>query len=260
MFRSGQYEVIVGRKLVRQHSSLRIGASVKIGSKSLNVVGVFSDAGSVSEGEVWLDRPVLIELTTPATGLRDGNLSSSLRIRSPRPDLQNYLTKILREEATSTENFLTATTEKAFLRSQGQDLERSFDRALLLVGTFMGGGAIFGAILTMYGVVARRGKEIATLRAIGFGRGAISASVVSEALILSFVGSVMAYLVALPILWGFSISTFNPMSNSEVSIGVSLGPKEIVMALGFALFMGSVSSILPCVKSLRIPVAQGLRG
>ncbi len=57
-----------------------------------------------------------------------------------------------------------------------------------LIAFLMGIGAVFGAINTMYNAVASRTREIATLRAIGFGSLPVVASVIGESLALATAG------------------------------------------------------------------------
>jgi hypothetical protein len=61
-----------------------------------------------------------------------------------------------------------------------QEANQIFGLVGIAVGVFMGLGAIFAALNTMYSAVSVRAREIATLRAIGFGAGSVVVSVPDE--------------------------------------------------------------------------------
>src|SRR3982750_1552962 len=75
------------------------------------------------------------------------------------------------------------------------------------VGVVMAIGAVIGALNTMYSAVDGRTREIATLRAIGFGGTAVVASVMLESLALAIPGALLGAAVAWLAFNGHAIST-----------------------------------------------------
>jgi putative ABC transport system permease protein len=127
-----------------------------------------------------------------------------------------------------------------------------------LVAIVMGVGAIFGALNTMYSAVAERSREIATLRAIGFGAGSIIASFIFEALLIALVGGVLGCLVVLPVN-GWTTSTMNFQTFSHVAFAFQVTPALLGAGIAFALFMGLIGGVPPAIRAAQRPVALALR-
>jgi putative ABC transport system permease protein len=147
--------------------------------------------------------------------------------------------------------------ETEFYRRASQEANEVFGLVGIAVAVFMGLGAIFAALNTMYSAVSVRTREIATLRAIGFGAGGVIASVLAEALLLSLLGAVV----------GASISwlLFN---GNTVTIGDSIGsivfkmevtPALLLLGVVLACAVGLIGGLLPAVRAARLPVATALR-
>ena len=128
-----------------------------------------------------------------------------------------------------------------------------------LIAGLMGIGAVFGAVNTMYTAVASRTREIATLRALGFGNFPVVFSVLSEALVLSLIGGVIGGLVAWIAFDGYQTSTMNFQSFSQVAFAFAVTPKLLTTALIYALLMGLVGGLLPALRAARLPVVTALR-
>jgi putative ABC transport system permease protein len=126
------------------------------------------------------------------------------------------------------------------------------------VAAIMAIGAIFGALNTMYSAVAERGREIATMRALGFNASSVIFSFLVEALLISFIGGVIGCLVVLP-LNGLTTSTMNFQTFSNLAFAFKITPELLVKGIIFALVMGVVGGLLPAVRAASLPVATALR-
>jgi len=126
------------------------------------------------------------------------------------------------------------------------------------VAAIMAIGAVFGALNTMYSAVAERGREIATMRALGFGAVAVVVSFLVEALLISFVGGGLGCLAVLP-LNGLTTSTINFQTFSNLAFAFKITPELLVKGVLFALTMGLIGGLLPAVRAARLPVAAALR-
>jgi putative ABC transport system permease protein len=126
------------------------------------------------------------------------------------------------------------------------------------VAMIMAIGAVFGALNTMYSAVADRGREIATMRALGFGGPSVVFSFLIEALLISFVGGVLGCLAVLR-LNGLTTSTINFQTFSNLAFAFKITPNLLVMGVGFALAMGVLGGFFPAVRAARLPVATALR-
>jgi putative ABC transport system permease protein len=119
-------------------------------------------------------------------------------------------------------------------------------------------GAVFGAMNTMYAAVGARAREIATLRALGFGRGAVLGSFLLESVVLAALGGVLGCLVSLPI-DGITTGTMNWDTFSDLSFAFRITPQILATGFVFAIAMGIVGGLLPAVRAARLPITVGLR-
>ena len=127
-----------------------------------------------------------------------------------------------------------------------------------IIAVVMGIGAVFGALNTMYSAVAERSREIATLRALGFGSGSIVISFVVESVCIALVGGLLGCVVVLP-LNGLTTGTINWQTFSHLAFAFSVTPGLLAMGLAFALLMGLVGGVPPAVRAARAPIAFALR-
>ena len=127
-----------------------------------------------------------------------------------------------------------------------------------LVAAIMAIGAVFGALNTMYSAVAERGREIATMRALGFGGPSVVLSFVIEALLIAFVGGLVGCLAVIP-LNGLTTGAMNLQTFSHVAFAFKITPELLVRGVIFALVMGLIGGLFPAVRAARLPVATALR-
>jgi putative ABC transport system permease protein len=123
----------------------------------------------------------------------------------------------------------------------------------------MGIGAVFAALNTMYSAVSSRTREIATLRALGFGAGPVVTSVLLESAVLGLVGGVVGGVLVYLVLNGYQASTLNWGSFSQLTFAFTVTPSLLVTGLGYSLILGLVGGLLPGVRAARMPVTTGLR-
>ncbi len=126
------------------------------------------------------------------------------------------------------------------------------------VAAIMAIGAVFGALNTMYSAVAERGREIATMRAVGFNPGSVVLSFLFEALLISFVGGVLGCLAVLP-LNGLTTSTINFQTFSNLAFAFKITFDLLWMGVVFALIMGVLGGMPPAIRAASRPVASALR-
>jgi putative ABC transport system permease protein len=249
-FRRGLNEVIVGRGAAAQFAGLEVGGEVLFGRTPWRVAGIFEDGGSVSESEIWTDATVL------QGAYNRGSSVQSVRVRLPGPgELDGLVTHL---EADPRFNF-TVRTEREFLESQSRVLVTIVRTLGALIALLMGVGAVFAALNTMYSAVAARSREIATLRALGFGAAPVVASVLVESLLLGLLGGLLGGMLAYVGFNGAQASTLNFQSFSQVAFAFTVTPALLFTGLGYALLLGLVGGLLPGLRAARMPVTVGLR-
>jgi putative ABC transport system permease protein len=250
MFTPGTNEIVVGRAASRQFSGLSIGTSVRWGESSWQVVGVFDAGGSVAESEIWCDAKVL----QPA--YRRGNSYQSVIARLESAEsFQTF------KDALTTNPRLSVTVirEPDYYAQQSQVLQTIIRSIGFGIAGLMGLGAIFGAINTMYSAVANRTREIATLRALGFGSSPVVVSVMVEAVLLSLAGGLIGGLLAWAAFDGYQTATMNFQSFSQVAFAFKVSPSLLARGMFFALVMGLAGGLFPAIRAARMPVVTALR-
>jgi putative ABC transport system permease protein len=126
------------------------------------------------------------------------------------------------------------------------------------VGAIMSVGALFGALNSMYAAVAARTKEIAILRALGFGTVPIILSVLLEAAFLGLTGGLAGILAADALFNGYTAATLGA-DFSQVVFAFRVTPPLMAHALLIALAIGLVGGLIPAVSAARLPVISALR-
>jgi putative ABC transport system permease protein len=131
------------------------------------------------------------------------------------------------------------------------------------IGFFVAGlmaiGAIFGALNTMYSAVAGRTREIATLRALGFGPLPVILSVMVESVALAVIGGALGATLAYVTFNGFTASTINWQTFSQVAFAFSVTPTLLVTAIIWAAMIGLIGGFFPALRAARMPIASALR-
>jgi putative ABC transport system permease protein len=249
-FTPGRNEIIVGRAALDQYAGLDLGSTVRWGQSVWTVVGIFDDDHSVAEGEIWCDAHVAQPI------YHRTNSYQSVNVKLASPDGFEALKDALTADPRLT---VTVMHQADYYAQQSRDLERLIRTVGFVFGGLMGLGAIFAAVNTMYTAVASRTREIATLRALGFGGASVALSVLAEATCLSLLGGVAGGAIAWAAFDGFRTSTMNMQSLSQVSFGFAVTPRLLAAGLVYAVIMGLLGGLLPAVRAARLPVVVALR-
>jgi putative ABC transport system permease protein len=250
MFRTGTNEIVVGRSASRQFANLSVGSTVRSGKTSWQVVGIFDANGSVAESELWCDASVL------QGAYQRGNSYQSVFARLESPDRFQVL-----KDALTTDPRLSVTVirEPDYYAQQSQVLQSIIRSVGFAIAALMGLGAVFGAVNTMYSAVASRTREIATLRALGFGSVPVVLSVLAEALVLSIIGGGLGGLLAWAAFDGYQTATMNWQSFSQVAFAFAVTPALLMRGLIYAAGIGLLGGLLPAIRAARLPVVTALR-
>ncbi|MES1190791.1 MAG: ABC transporter permease [Steroidobacter sp.] len=250
MFTPGKFEVIVGRGAASQFAGLDVGTQVKWGTTVWEVVGEFEDAGGVSESEIWTDATVL------QGAYNRGTSYQSVRVKLTSPSAM----QALKDELTTNPQLnLRILSEADYYAEQSRSLSIMVTTVGYTVAILMGLGAIFSALNTMYSAVSARTKEIATLRALGFGKFSVVVSVLSEAMLLGLIGGVVGCLVAYVGFNGIRASTLNFTSFSQITFAFTVTPSLLLGGLIYALALAFIGGFMPGVRAANLPIVSGLR-
>ena len=243
LFHPGLHELIAGRAAHNQFKSLDVGDHLMLRGTAWTVVGVYEDQGGIDENAIVADadtvlsafnrtayQSVAAQLDSPASFNRFRDALKS----NPQLDVDvKHLTQ--------------------YYRDQLKQLTSLFDFVGYFVGTVMAIGAVFGSLTTMYLAVDARVREIATLRALGFGGTAVVASVMVEALLLAIPGALIGIAIAWLLFNNHAIAT------GGVSFSLAVTPALVETGIVWALAIGFIGGLAPSIRAARLPVATALR-
>ncbi len=242
MFQSGKREMIVGVGAQMMFQHMEIGEKVILPDGEWPIVGVFA-TGDLLEGQLVGDTETLI------TSLHKTNYNTVL-VRLASPDSLDTFKKALTTNPTLSVDVIRHSDWYARIASQS-----TFALALLgyTVGTVMAIGALFGCLNTMYSAVSTRGREIATLRALGYGAFPVAVSVILEAVLLSMAGA----LIGAGIAWSLYDGKQDLFGNSVFHLSVS--PAQIQLGVIWAIAVALLGGLFPSIRAARRPVVEALR-
>ena len=246
----GLAEVVVGRGARSAYQGLDLGATVKLGAGTWTVVGVFDAGGSAFDSEVWADAAILNGLYQ-----RPPNVFQAATVKLRSPADFDAFEKTLKGDPRAR---LQAVREKAYYEKQSQVVTTLITVLGTLVAAVMALGAVFGALNTMYSAVSERAREIAVLRAIGFGGGSVVLSFFFEAVLIGCVGGLVGCLAVLPVN-GLTTGTINWQTFSHLAFAFRITPDLLGLGMVFALLMGAMGGLPPAIRAARANVAHTLR-
>jgi putative ABC transport system permease protein len=233
--------------VVRQFSGAEIGQMVRMRGSQWKVVGIFS-SGDANESEFWTDINVA-RTTFGRTG------ESSVRVALDGPDGLTRLKTALSADPRLT---VDALSEQDYFSSQTKQFRQTIGVLAGVVTFIMALGAIFAALNSMYAAVAARTKEIATLRAIGFGGVPVLSSVMIESLLLALAGGLLGAVLAYVLFNGLSVSTLG-QNFTQVVFNFKVTPELVARGLIISVIIGMIGGLLPAIRAARLPVTTGLR-
>jgi putative ABC transport system permease protein len=248
-FQTGQREVVVSKSVQQRFTHANLGDTMEFGKGQWKVVGVFDAGGSAYESEVWGD------VNQMASDFdRQGGYASAY-LRATDPIAADALVHRVSDDQRLKLEGMLETDYYAKQTSSGTPIKIIG----YVVGIIMAVGSIFAAMNTMYAAVAYRGREIATLRVIGFSRPAILTSFVFESLLLALLGALVGIVLMLPFN-GMQTGTSNQVTFSEVVFALRITPRVAINAVIFALVMGFIGGLAPAWHAARQNILAALRG
>ncbi|MFQ5723048.1 MAG: ABC transporter permease [Terriglobia bacterium] len=248
-FEFGRAELIIGEGAAREFAGLDIGQQVRLGDTEWTVVGIFSTGGSVADSEIWADAEVLL------SAFRRTSFQSVYARLNSAEDFDRFRAALTSDPRLN----VRVERETDFYLEQSRLLRQIVTGLGNLVALLMGIGAVFGALNTMYSAVSARTREIATLRALGFRGSPVAVSVLLESLVLALAGGALGGAAAYIGFNGFTASTLNWQSFTQVAFAFAVTPKLLLQGLIYSLVMGLIGGLFPAIRAARLPVAAALR-
>lgn len=241
MFESGRQEVIIGAG-TQQVFGLNIGDSVRLQQGNWPVVGVYA-ADGVNANEVIGDADTLAAMLH-RSGY--GSVQAWLQDPAQLPIFRHWLT-------TNPALKVTAETQQSYFDRIVAGESEYFTAMAYLAGVILSIGALFGLVNIIYGIVSTRAREMAILRAIGYGALPVATSVVFEALLLALLGALAG-----------AASAWLLFGGREFMVGQNIyhllvTPHLVATGIVWALALALAGSLFPAIRAGRLQVIQALR-
>ena len=250
MFQPGLSELVVGKNASRTYKGLTLGNSVDFAGGHWKIVGVFDAGGSSFDSEVWCDAKLFNQVLH-----RPENIFQSATVHLASPDsFKTFKDALITDPRLNVD----VIREIDYYAKQSTVMTRLITVLGGFVAAIMAVGAIFGALNTMYSAVSERGREIATMRALGFSTSNVLLSFLFEALLISFAGGILGCLVVLP-LNGWTTNTMNFQTFSNIAFAFKITLDLLLLGILFALIMGVLGGFFPAIRAATRPVAVALR-
>jgi putative ABC transport system permease protein len=249
MFRPGLREVIAGRGAQSRYRNLGVGSRVKFGESEWTVVGAFDSGGGAHDSELLGDLETVLSSYNRTT-------VNSVTVKLAGPGALEQLSAALTKDPTLS---VIVKRETAYYEEQSKSFSGFLTIIAYFVGAIMALGAIFAALNTMYSAVSTRTVEIATLRAIGFGAGAVVMSVIVEALLLSLVGALVGASIAWIFFNGNTVSSLSGAGLAQIAFQLRIGMNLVIVGIIWACVVGLIGGLFPAIRAARLPVAAALR-
>ena len=248
MFQPGLAEAVVSRRIAERFQGLDVGDKFRIQATDYTVVGLFEAGGKAFESEIWVD------VNSLASATKRESFSSVLLRAKDQTALESVAKRITDDQ----QLHLKALAERTFY----EDLQGVASGALkglaVFIALIMAVGAGFAGMNTMYAAVARRTKEIGTLRVLGFRRRSILIAFVLESMAIAVIGVAIGILLALPLNF-VSTGTANFTTFNEIAFNFRVTPELMLWALIFGIGIGFLGSLLPSIRASRFRIVDALR-
>ncbi len=250
-FRQGQLELIVGRAAQSRFAGLELDSEIVLGRHShrhYRVVGVFEARGGAMESEIWAPRTMLADSYAR-------RLASSVCLRLPDAALAPAAIAYINGSTVQ----LDGRIETKYYDDLSGTTRQIVQLTTVLIG-IMAVGAVFAVANTMYSAVDGRRREIAMLRALGFGRGAIIGALVTESLLLCGIACICGLAASKVITLGMVRQDYlSDQTWTVLAYDLRLTPGIVGLCVGLALVVGTVGALAPAFRAARINVLEALR-
>ena len=247
LFRPGFREMIVARNVAGRFENTEVGRQIKFGKGMWKVVGHFDAGGTAFDSEMWCDADELLSEF-------DRSAYSSVLLRSRSAQAQRAL---IDQIGADRRMQLEAVAERTYYERQ---MVAGIGIKVLatVMAFFMGIGACFAAMNTMYAAVSNRTREIGTLRALGFSKWSVLLSFLFESVLLALVGGGIGAVLALPVN-GLTTGSANLMTFSEITYNFRITLPLVVAALTLAGALGVLGGFFPARAAARQQIIEALR-
>jgi len=249
-FQPGKRELAVGRAAQKEFAGLDIGSQIQLDDMSWTVVGVFEAEGGLLEAGLLCDLETMV-----GDYSKHGTYSSITAVLESTESFATYRDGIAGKPSLSA----AVKRESEYYAAQSEQLAGLMKMLGYGIAALMALGAVVSASNATYAAVRSRTREIATLRAIGFGPLPIVVSVLFEVLALCIAGAALAELISWGLLNDYTLSTFDNRTGDQVAFKLYVTQSLLAQATLWACGIGLLGSLFPALRAARLPIAEALR-
>lgn len=242
-YRPGLHELTVPEPVAQQYKNMNIGDHINLRGTEWTIVGVFSGNDTIGDSALRADA----ETVMSAFGVKTYQIAT-VTLTSPVA-YPAFKKALLGNPAIAVD----VRTGRQYNKDQFGQLTTLVDFVAYFIGAVMGSGAVFGALNSLYASVDARRREIATLRAIGFGSGPIVISVLIEGIVLALPGALLGALIAWAAFNGNAVDVQGLVFKLTVTSGL------VINGIIWAVAIGMIGASLPALRAAQVRVATALR-
>jgi putative ABC transport system permease protein len=248
-FTPGQREIVVGKNVAKRSPDAKLGKQLKFGKGYWTIVGIMDGGESAVNSEIFGD------LNQISSDFNRPDALSSVLVQATDAAAVPALINSMKDDRRLT---VDPMTERAYNENQTSLSARPIKFLGIFVSIIMAVGSAFAAMNTMYAAVARRAKEIGTLRVLGFTKGSIQMSFLLESVVLCLMGGALGILLALP-LNNVTTGIGDFVTFSEISFNFKVTPMIMLIGLVFATILGTLGGLLPARQAAQKEILTALR-
>lgn len=242
MFQPGKRELVVGIGTQTTFQHMKIGDTIIMPDGEWPIVGIYS-TGDLLDGQIVGDTETVMNALH-----KQGYNSVLVRLAS-----HDSLDAFKRAMTTNPAISVTVTRHSDWYKKLADQQTVGLIIIAYVVGAVMAIGALFGCLNTMYAAVSARGREIATLRALGFSAFPVAVSVILEAVALAATGALIGAAIA----WFLYDGKRDAFGNTVFFLTVS--PRLVVLGVVWGVVVALLGGLAPSIRAARRPVVEALR-
>jgi putative ABC transport system permease protein len=246
-FDTGRKELVAGASVAKRFPEARLGGKLKIGRGEWDVVGVMDAGRGAQDSEIWGD------INQVSAGLERVEALSSALVQAADPVSAKALVNDIENDQRL--GMMAVQEQEYYAQQTASGAPIQF--VGIFVAVIMAVGSSFAAMNTMYAAVARRSREIGTLRVLGFSQGSILVSFFLESVLLAGLGGLLGCLLVMPL---NGITTAVGSQNfSELAFDFHITPQIMLTGILFAMALGVVGGLLPARMASKKEILTALR-
>ena len=262
--------VVIGNRIANDmfKQPLLINTQIKIEGKSFRIVGILEGSGGFA-GFGGDDNTIFMPINSARTIVEDMDINQFSSIQAKVTDSESIDEIVERIEGRLMLSRHVTEDTKDFTIASAQAMQETISNVMGTLNLFLSGiaaisllvGAI-GIANTMFMSVMERTRQIGTLKALGATNFEVMKLFLFESAMIGFIGGLIG------IFLGFIASgTISEVGVRMGGVGMRgmgggitlITPELVLFAIGFSVFIGMVSGLLPARRAASLQPVEALR-